>query len=399
MTCGVNLGIFLICLFQAEHVRCLWASQASQSDGNTYVGYSQKNREARFNYPQNRLRQVPPSSEQSSSLNAAVSSFSWGHSTGGNTQTASQPAKSGYSKARLVQGSSAAKSNSQLANLNPVPKQHYQGLSNSIASGNSKSKYDKTQSSLFGAGAPEPNMIPARTKTSASVRAKLVSKTPKTARPSAPKNPSQTEFVNPYRSKLFPGNTQGSYKATSMASSYGKSLPESNKVNGPVFQPRSYSRSYNSKSSGKGPSGKKFALTKTHSIPDKFGGYAIRRLKDPDQEKVSVRKPQQAYVAPQRQASNPAYVAPQQQASNPTYVAPQWQASNQNYETPNKAYVAPQWQATNQAYETPNKAHVAPQRQAAPQAYTSPQAAPFKSQVQSAHKEAKWRRVRPKWGQ
>ncbi|KAK5911609.1 hypothetical protein CgunFtcFv8_005769 [Champsocephalus gunnari] len=45
MTCGVHLGIFLIVLVQAEHVRCLWASQA-QSKNNTYVGFRQNNREA-----------------------------------------------------------------------------------------------------------------------------------------------------------------------------------------------------------------------------------------------------------------------------------------------------------------------------------------------------------------
>ncbi|KAI9548576.1 hypothetical protein NQZ68_007443 [Dissostichus eleginoides] len=469
--------------------------KAQSQKNNTYVGFGQNNREAGVNYLQNRLRQAPPSSAQSRNLNipsAVGSSFSRGPSTGGYTQTVSQPAKSGFAKVRLVQGSSLSK-----PNLNRVPKQRFHGLSGAIASSDSLSKSSNKNtgksSSLFGAGAPEPNQTPARTKTSSSGRAKLVSKTDKHSRPSAPKNPSQTEVVNPYKSELFlgnAGNARGSYKATSMASSYGTSL-ESNVGNGPIFKPRSYSTSYDSKSYREGTSGKKFAPTKTHIIPDKFGGYAIRRLKAPGQEKVSVRKPQQAYqtpikayVAPQRQATNQAYVAPnkaynapQQQTPNRAYetpnrayVAPQQQTPNKTpnrayetpnraYETPNKAhktpnrayetpnrtpnrayetpnrtpnkayetpnrayetpnrtpnrayetpnraymtpkkaYVAPQRQATNQAYEAPNRAYLAPQRQAEPQAYISPQVAPPKPQVPSAHKNATWLRVRPKWG-
>ncbi|XP_034082342.1 muscle M-line assembly protein unc-89-like isoform X2 [Gymnodraco acuticeps] len=480
MTCGVHLGIFLIVLVQAEHVRCLWASQAQSKNNNTYVGFRQNNREAGVNYLQNRLRQA-----QSRNLNipsAVGSRFSWGPSTGGYTQTVSQPAKSGLAKVRLVQGSSVSK-----PNLNRVPKQRFHGLSSAIVGSDSLSKSSNKDtgksSSLFGAGAPEPNQIPARTKTSSSVRAKLVSKTDKPSRPSAPKNPSQTEVVNPYKSRLFSGNAgnaRGSYKATSMTSSYGTSL-KSNVGNGPIFKPRSFSMSYDSKSSREGTSGKKFAPTKTHIIPDQLGGYAIRRLKAPGQEKVSVRKPQQAYqtpikayVAPQRQATNQAYEAPNKDynAPNKAYNAPQQQTPNRAHETPNrtpnrahetpnrtpnrahetpnrtpnrahetpnrtpnrayetpnrtpnrpyetpnrtpnrpyetpnrpyetpkKAYVAPRRQATNQAYEAPNRAYVAPQREAEPQTYIFPQVAPPKPQVPSAHINAKWFRVSPKWGQ
>ncbi|XP_034082315.1 DNA-directed RNA polymerase II subunit RPB1-like isoform X2 [Gymnodraco acuticeps] len=362
MTCGVHLGIFLIVLVQAEHVRCLWASQAQSKNNNTYVGFRQNNREAGVNYLQNRLRQA-----QSRNLNipsAVGSRFSWGPSTGGYTQTVSQPTKSGLAKVRLVQGSSVSK-----PNLNRVPKQRFHGLSSAIVGSDSLSKSSnkdtQKSSSLFGAGAPEPNQSPARTKTSSSVRAKLVSKTDKPSRPSAPKNPSQTEVVNPYKSKLFSGNAgnaRGSYKATSMASSYGTSL-ESNEGNGPIFKPHSYSTSYDSKSSREGTSGKKLAPTKTDIIPDQFGGYAIRRLKAPGQEKVSVRKPQQAYQTPIK-----AYVAPQRQATNQAYNAPQQQTLNRVYETSNKAYETPNrtpnrvYNAPNRAHETPNRAHETPNR-------------------------------------
>ncbi|XP_071060851.1 uncharacterized protein [Pseudochaenichthys georgianus] len=459
MTCGVHLGIVLIVLVQAEHVRCLWASKAQSKNNNTYVGFRQNNREAGDDYLQNRLR--PALSRNLNVPSAVGSRFSWGPSTGGYTPTVSQPAKSGLAKVRLVQGSSVSK-----PILNRVPKQRVYGLSTAIAGSYSLSKGSNKDegksSSLFGAGAPEPNQIPARTKTSSSVRAKLVSKTDKPSRPSASKNPSQTEVVNPY--KLISGNAgnaRRSYKATSMASSSSTS-------------------------------GKKLAPTKTHIIPDKFGGYAIRRLKAPGQEKVSVRKPQQAYqtpikayVTPQRQATNQAYEAPnkaynapQQQTPNKAYETPSrayetpnrtpnrahktpnrtpykayetpnvvpnraYETPNRAYETPNrtpnrayetpnrtpnrayetpnrtpnrayettnrtpnrpyetpkKAYVAPQRQATNQAYEAPNRAYVARQRQAEPQAYIFPQVAPPKPQVQSAHINAKWFNVSPKWGQ
>ncbi|KAJ4927845.1 hypothetical protein JOQ06_015647 [Pogonophryne albipinna] len=429
MTCGVHLGIFLIVLVQAEHVRCLLASQAAQSqNNNTYVGFRQNNREAGVNYLQNRRRNL--------NIPSAVGSrFSWGPSTGGYTQTVSQPAKSGLAKVSAIVSSDS--------------------LSKSSNKDTGKS------SSLFGAGAPEPNQTPARTKTSSSVRAKLVSKTDKPSCPSAPKNHSQTEVVNPYKSKLFSGNAgnaRGSDKATSMTSSYGTAL-ESNVGNDPIFKPLSYSTSYNSKSSREGTSGKKFAPTKTHFIPDKFGGYAIRRLKAPGQEKVSVRKPQQsyqtpikAYVAPQRQATNKAYNAPntvynapqqqtpnkaynspRQQIPNKAYNAPQQQTSNKAYETPNRTpnetpnrtpnetpnrtpnetpnrpYETPNrpYETPNRPYETPKKAYVAPQRQATNQAYVAPQRQaepqayifPPKPQVPSAHINAKWFRVSPKWGQ
>ncbi len=203
-------------------------------------------------------------------------------------------------------------------------------------------------SSLFGAVAPAPQTNSARMQTSASARARRVSsrhsaKASKPSHLSPPQNgrtgngPVHTEVGNPYRSKLFPvtgGNAQGSYS---------RSLPASNKQNAPVgFQPRSLERptnqrlsykpsytsteqiasstgalqaSWNSRTSaqgarnlpasetgGAGTSGQRFAPTRTHSIPKRFGGHAIRRLRDPvDQKEASVRKPQQTNTAPSQQ--------------------------------------------------------------------------------------------------
>ncbi|XP_077446751.1 uncharacterized protein LOC144067118 [Stigmatopora argus] len=59
MACGIYLGILLVYLLQAEHVICSWASQEVQ--GKTYVGYGQYgDRHLRRNemLPQNNFRQA-----------------------------------------------------------------------------------------------------------------------------------------------------------------------------------------------------------------------------------------------------------------------------------------------------------------------------------------------------
>lgn len=206
-------------------------------------------------------------------------------------------------------------------------------------------------SSLFSAVAPASQRNPVRMQTSASARARRVS-SHRSAKASTPShlsspqngrignNPGQTEVGKPYRSKLFPGtggNAQGSYS---------RSLPVSNKHSAPVgFQPRSLEKptnqrlsykpsytsteqipsspsslqaSWNSRTStqgarnlpasgsgGAGTSGQRFAPTRTHSIPQRFGGFAIRRLRDPaDQKEESGGKPQQTYMAPSQQTAS-----------------------------------------------------------------------------------------------
>ncbi|XP_035536807.1 uncharacterized protein LOC118342397 [Morone saxatilis] len=156
MACGVHLGILMMCLVQAEHVRCLWASQAQSShrqNGNIYVGLSQQDgglRQLGGNYPQNQLRQA---SSQSSGFNtdAAVNSgYSQGLSSRDYTQTLSQPAQSGYPSVRFVQSSSLLKPNWQMTKLNKVnaqkvPKKQLFGLSTSIVGESSVSKYSEKQ--------------------------------------------------------------------------------------------------------------------------------------------------------------------------------------------------------------------------------------------------------------
>ncbi|XP_031729801.1 uncharacterized protein LOC116397989 [Anarrhichthys ocellatus] len=330
MACGVHLGILLVCLVQAELVRSLWAAQDQRQTGDTHVGFSQQGRFG-GSYPQNQLRQAS-----------------------GSPQTAN----GGYASVMLAQSSSESKPNRPTTTLNQenvqnTPKKQIFGLS--VASGSSLGRYDQTpiskkrtrpaqqgipstsnyQSSSSGSlqsprggysfkpashqsaaqrasavsetpgkgypksssdGAAGPRRIPARTKTSASGRAVRVSP----HRGSVAPKPSYFSSLQNERTRNNPSQAGSPYP--------NKLVP----VNVPVNVP-------DSGTSSSGTSGQKFAPTRTHNIPQAFGGYAIRRLKEPtDQKEVSVGRPQQAYVAPQRPpAQKQAYMAPQR--PSPSY--------------------------------------------------------------------------------
>ncbi|XP_034417609.1 uncharacterized protein LOC117750480 [Cyclopterus lumpus] len=293
MACGVHLGILLICLVQAEHVRCLWATQARGQNSNTYVGFSQQRGGPGGSYPQNELRQASgsPGSAQSSSFNTdpdVSSGYSQRFPSSRYTQAVSRPAKSGFASVKLAQSSSESKPNWRTTTLNQehvqkMPKKKPFAFSGSIAGGSSLSKYHQTPVS---------------------------------------------------KKRTGPGQ-QGS-PGTS-----------------------------HSRTSSTGTSGQGFAPSRNHNIPQRFGGFAIRRLKEPaDQKEVSVRKPQQAYVAPQRP------LVPLHQA----YVAPQKPLALQH-----QAYVAPQKPLALQHQD-----YVAPQRSSAS----------HKPQVLSVRPEASWKRIR-----
>ncbi|XP_029299261.1 protein FAM186A-like isoform X13 [Cottoperca gobio] len=345
MACGVHLGIFLLCFIQAEHVRCLWASQAQKQNDNTYVGFSQQQR-GFGHYPQNQVRQASPSSARSSSLSA-------------------QSAVIGGSSRRLNQ-----------VNAQKSPTGHIFGLSSSIVSGSSMSKYDQSSktpvyspamqsSTLFSESAPVPHKSPPRTKTSSSAMGKRVSK----------------EFKSSTFSKPHAGLQPRRHKLSST-----KQIPSSTNS-----LQASWNREGNLHASGSGSagtSGKLFAPTKTHNIPQRFGGAIIRRLKNPVNQIMSVGKPQrkasqQTYVPPQRKASQQTYVPPQRKASQLAYVPPQRKASQQAYVPPQRkasqqAYVPPQRKASQQTYVPPQRkasqqTYVPPQRKASQQAYVPPQ--------------------------
>ena len=194
------------------------------------------------------------------------------------------------------------------------PRERYSLKSSAVSetpASSGRKGYSKSMksSSLSSDGAAASRRIPVQTKTSASGAARRVSSR-RSSVGSKPRNdPSQTRAGTPYPSKLVPVNV--------------RNLPASG-------------------TSSVETSGQGFAPSRIHNIPQRFGGYAIRRLKEPaDQKEVSVRKQQQTYVAPQRP------LAPQQQT------------------------------------------HVAPQRSS-----TS-----YKPQVQSVSQDPRWKRMRPRVGQ
>nr|XP_046274232.1 uncharacterized protein LOC124074928 [Scatophagus argus] len=342
MACGVHLGIILICLVQAEHVHSLWATQAQSSwrqNGNKNVGLSQHNSgPGRFggSYSQNQLRQA---SAQSSSFNtetALSSTYRKGYSSSGYAQTLSQPAQRGPSTVqfKLVQSSLLSKPNWQVTkshqvNAQKVPKKRPHGLKADIATGTSlaskipaygQTSFSPRSSKLFSAGAPVLQKNSVRRQTSASAPARRVSshRTSKPSHFSSSRNernrnhPSKVETGKTYKSKLFPkngGNPQGSCEPPSICSkatnyaSYSPSLPVSNKQRPKStgqrlgYKPRDTTTNPISDRNRQGKS-QIFAPTRTHNVPQRFGGYAIRRLKKrTDQKTVSVRKPQQTYTA------------------------------------------------------------------------------------------------------
>ncbi|XP_041665879.1 adhesive plaque matrix protein [Cheilinus undulatus] len=370
MVCGVHLGVLLICLVQAEHVRCLWASQAQSSQGqssNAYVGFSQQDsglRRLGGSYPQNELRQasVSPGSAQSSSLHTQTSVstvYSQKPSSSSYSQSLSQPAQSGHSSVRFVQANSVSKPNWQSVTSTKVknePKRRFFGLSTEIASGSSVSQYNKrdptddskkatlpvqqsaskypssspsltsyqsaAQATSYVQGGYSPALKPSslsspkvptsqrhsvRMQTSASAPARRVyiRRTSHPSKISSKKATSWTEATNPHQS-----HGQGSYKPAStdnMPSS--QPLPSSNKQDASAsFQPRSTLQSYSSRGPVQGAHNQpapRYAPTRTYSIPQRFGGYAIRRLGDAkEQREEGTRKLQQTYTAPSAQTGS-----------------------------------------------------------------------------------------------
>ncbi|KAI3358326.1 hypothetical protein L3Q82_014768 [Scortum barcoo] len=150
----------------------------------------------------------------------------------------------------------------------------------------------------------------------------------------AGKGHSQTKVGKPYRSKLFPvteANAQGSYSQSLQVSGrhiaparfqpyslqkptnwrFSYKLPSTEQIPSNSLQTSWNGRTsaqgdgnlLASGSSRAGTSDVQFAPSRTYSIPQHFGGFAIRRLGDPDNQKeaASIRKPHQTYLTPSQQ--------------------------------------------------------------------------------------------------
>ncbi|KAG7245245.1 hypothetical protein INR49_023818 [Caranx melampygus] len=263
-------------------------------------------------------------------------------------------------------------------------------------------------SSLFSAVALPPQQTPVKMQTSASAPARRViskqrskASLPTRLKATQPERAgyktSQAAAGKPYQSRLFAatgGSAQGSYKTTSSHVSYPHSVPASYKQNAPVSQRLNSKPSYTSTNQipsrassvqalGRSmkpaqgardlPAGnppQRFAPTKTYNIPQRFGGFPIRRLKDPEEEEAGVQKPQSYTTSPP-----PTYrpQVPQQAASYRPQV-PQ-QAASYRPQVPQQA------------------ASYMPQTPQGPQA--SQQAASYRPQAPSVHKPSTWKRIKP----
>ncbi|KAK2830067.1 hypothetical protein Q5P01_017998 [Channa striata] len=155
MACGVHLGILLVCLVQAEHVRCSWASRA-QSD--TYVGSSQRDsglKRLGGSSSQNQFRQASVSkgsAQRSDRETAVLRSPSQRFTSGGLSKTILQPAYKGHASPESVESKMESNPAKQKTNWPRVPSEKgFEKLSfdiyNPIASGSSISKYNKNQNS------------------------------------------------------------------------------------------------------------------------------------------------------------------------------------------------------------------------------------------------------------
>ncbi|XP_032391150.1 DNA translocase FtsK, partial [Etheostoma spectabile] len=331
MACGVHLGLLLICLVQAKHVLCMWDTQDHRP--HSIVGLLQQDSGVSSSYPQNQLRQAVPRSAQSSSHNA-------GRLVSDSSQAISG---SGYIQPRSGKAAIRYQSSNDASLQNPSR----EGKANLVFQ-HSKApvaQFAPKSSSLFGTDELTPHRSPIRTKTSASVVAKRVSQ----------RHGSETL-------KRFSSRTnQG----------------EMSKHSAPAaFLPRSM----------KTPDSQHYAPTKTYTIPDQFGGFSIKRLKDLDLAPQSY-KPPQRQVIPQVQSYEPLQrqVIPQVQSYEPLQrpAAPQsnWPPQRQvipqvqSYK-PLQRPVAPQSYEPLQRQVIPQvQSYGPPQRQVIPQvqSYGPPQ--------------------------
>ncbi|KAF3707740.1 hypothetical protein EXN66_Car000913 [Channa argus] len=417
MACGVHLGILLVCLVQAEHVCCLWASQA-QSD--TYVGFSQQDnglKKPGGSSPQNGFRQASVSTgsaQNSDRETAVISGHSQRFSSSETSKNVPQEAYNSKALVGLVASSLESKPAKRKSNwLRVHLKKGFEkksfNLYNPIASGSSISNFNKNQNSQtserkptfstkylpsnspFGgshffsppsqSAAQRPAYYEQRGSSSSLLSTGAGSRQHNSAwlQPSACglgrrvplhhhsgvsepspfllplskntiNNPSQAEAGKLYHNYQLP-ESRGSYNPVNMVSnhaSYSQDLPVSpHKQNALVdhdpyshtlkspgrgsFKPScpsvqqvpssasSSKESWNNRnltqgahdltvfgSSREGASAQRFAPSRTYSVPQSFGGYAIRRLKKPaNQKEEGALNPQQTDApSPQQPAAS-----------------------------------------------------------------------------------------------
>ncbi|XP_019723438.1 uncharacterized protein LOC109514609 isoform X2 [Hippocampus comes] len=235
MACGIYLGVLLICLLPAEHVHCLWASQEAQ--GKTYVGFVQ-DEGGTGKPPQNQFRQA---SAQSGSR-GGVSDF-------GDQQSKLSSYLGSYSSLRVVRRHPLGVSGKKAGPQKPR-------LSTAIASSGSLSRFQPPKSNLA-AGLKKPNAGPHS------------------------RGKSSGLFLPGYGMRKFSPNMQTSANGTATKVLIGHKPGRQRKIyrsHGRVgFQ--SQRQQVTSVSSDAGFNGRRYAPTHVLTIPSRFGGARIRRLK------------------------------------------------------------------------------------------------------------------------
>ncbi|XP_026155994.1 uncharacterized protein LOC113126253 [Mastacembelus armatus] len=304
MACGVHLGIMLVCLVQAEHVCCLWATQGQSSqrrNGNRYVGFLHQGSGLKRLYgshPQNQFRQasVSTGSVQSSSLNTeTVLNMGYGHGL----------PSSGYTQSLSLQKSPSA------------------DVKTSVYYGQKRVPLSTKCSGLFSGEALVEHQNSGWMQTSATAPGRRVSLRHRavaaklSSLPSA-QNPSQLQAGKLYHheplGESVESSTELQYKQNGVITlhPYKVNIPPSKRLSYTASEKSPSSMISNQDSWNRTPiqgdcnlpasghgTAQHFAPTKTYGIPQRFGGYIIRRLKNPaDQSEVSVQKPQQTFVFP-----------------------------------------------------------------------------------------------------
>ncbi|KAF1381309.1 hypothetical protein PFLUV_G00152530 [Perca fluviatilis] len=377
MARGACLGFLLICLVQAEHVRCLRATRGEPETKcgavrffadprrDSDVGLAQQDRGVGGSYPQNRPGPafLFPRSAWGGSRNAGP--LVGGGSSRGLSSSGYVEPGSGRAAVGALQGGSASNPN-WLTPRTPrvnVPKRPFGFHFASVASGSTASRHNQpprskkpiqqgspsresdaelasqrstaqkaaaTRSSrLFGTDVHTRPRSLFRTKTSASGLGKRVSphRGSKTSKPfsSVPNN--KITRLNFQNEAAIP-NQGDRFSVSNVVASNEMSKPGAPAA----FLPHGV----------KAPASQHYAPTRIHNIPYQFGGFAIRRLKERDLTPQSyVAAPQaQSYVAPQRPAAPQAYLAPQRTAALQSYLDPQQQSASSQPWVPSGPHVS-----------------------------------------------------------
>ncbi|XP_054619304.1 uncharacterized protein LOC129172974 [Dunckerocampus dactyliophorus] len=272
MACGIHLGFLLICLVQAEHVRCLWTPQkAERQRDNAYVGYLQQRLTPRLggSNPQNEFRQAlsGPASAQSSNRNKGLAMNVY-------EKLAQESAQNGYGSVKVVRVRPVSRQSAPL-----VPKKSPElDPSASIASAGTLKQHESQQANKKSwapqQGTRRMSLLPKKYVTAQSPAAKPQQE--KRYQPVARKQQSSL-FVSGYGSREYVSNMQTS--ATGVASTsnsagssqQGKVFPSYSQSSHKHYVPLGYRR--NSQQS---------APTDVLRIPQRFGGHPIKRLKTPE---------------------------------------------------------------------------------------------------------------------